>query len=157
MLNKINYKIADRELFFIITKFKAMEALDFILNLINNLPENISLPDGTTLQKYTIKTLVLMVMDVGDNEELTELQKDVLNNAAEFDLLSLTFKEAYLNASIEKRTEIRNQLIKLLKMENGEDLSADLEMFIKTPKEIFNALVKIVKFNYQDFFLVTET
>ena len=98
-----------------------------------------------------------MVMDVGDNEELTELQKDVLNNAAEFDLLSLTFKEAYLNASIEKRTEIRNQLIKLLKMENGEDLSADLEMFIKTPKEIFNALVKIVKFNYQDFFLVTET
>ena len=83
-------------------------------------------------------------------------QKELIKDLANADLIKLIFKEAYMNASADKRNDIREQLFSLLRMDNNEELPDEVERFIKTPKELFSAMVKIVKYNYEDFFLITE-
>ncbi len=141
------------DLEFTIVKFKAMDSLDFIIDLISYLPETISLPDGTPLKRETVKYIIFMLMDVGVDVKIDQAQKDIINDVAQLNLIDIIFKESYANSNLEMRKHIRTQLISLLRMENGGLISEDIDIFLKSPKAIFAALTKVVKFNYDDFFL----
>ena len=155
-MSKIAYNIGGRELEFKIIKFKANQSLDFIIDLINLLPQTLKMSPESNIDRDTIRYIIFMVMDVGDDVKLDDTQKELIKDLANADLIKLIFKEAYMNASADKRNDIREQLFSLLRMDNNEELPDEVERFIKTPKELFSAMVKIVKYNYEDFFLITE-
>lgn len=157
MNNKIKCNVYGKECTLIINKFKAIESLDFILDMINFLPENIILPntEQTLLSKDTIKYIIFMIMDVGETVEITEEQKSMISELKEMNLIKLIIKEAYLNSNNDDRAYIREQLFSLLKFEQG-NITGEIDTYFKTNKSIFNALIKIMEFNYNDFFLMTD-
>lgn len=145
--------MAGKQLELNIEKFKAIESLDFILNLINYLPVQITLPEDIILEKNTIKYIIMFLMDVGDNVEIADQQKEVLNNLKDLNLIKIIFKEAYLNVDNETRAFIRSKLFSLLTY-NDRPLNADIDNYLRTPKQLFNALLQIMEYNYNDFFLM---
>ena len=155
MMNKIKYQLADRTGEFTIMKFRAIEALDFVIDMLNELPETLNLGEQSTLHKDTIKYIIFSVMDVGEDIKISDEQKKFLEDVAQIDLISLLFKEAYTNAPSNTREHFRQQLLELLRMENGDPVTLSFDMLIKTPKAMFSALSNIVKYNYEDFFLIT--
>ncbi len=155
MDNKIKYVHAGKDFEFNIGKFKAIESLDFILDIINYLPENIELPDEskTIMPKNLIKYIIFMVLEVGDLVEISSDQKELLTNIKDFNLIKIIFTEAYLNSDDITRNIIRNKLFSLLQIENGTVIG-DIDNYIRKPKDLFNTLVKIMEYNYNDFFLI---
>lgn len=152
-MNVIKCNMAGKQLELNIEKFKAIESLDFILNLINYLPVQITLPEDIILEKNTIKYIIMFLMDVGDNVEIADQQKEVLNNLKDLNLIKIIFKEAYLNVDNETRAFIRSKLFSLLTY-NDRPLNADIDNYLRTPKQLFNALLQIMEYNYNDFFLM---
>jgi len=156
MDNQIKYYFNNQEHYLTITKFKAFESLDFILSLCNFLPNDIKISEEVTIKKETIKYVIDIVMDIGENQSLHPDQQEYLKNLHEINILKLIFKEAFYNSGKEQRSLITNKLIGLLLQNNAPVQPELIDIIFDNPKKLFANLIKIFEFNYYNFFLITN-
>jgi hypothetical protein len=151
-MSKIKYTHAGQEYSLNINKFKAEPSLDFIIDLINKLPEKFTL-FNTEIKRDTIKAYIFDKLNVNDYIHVDKEQIELFNNLHQINIFGMLFRESYSYCSTIERKEIRDSLLSLLTQANGTP-APDLHLFIKSPNQLFKILNEIVDYNYGDFFLI---
>jgi hypothetical protein len=136
------------------TKFKAMECFQFITKIIKLLPEK---HEVNFLSRNMAEAIIMRAMDTGIETPLDADQKKELKKMAiDDDYFVLLFRTAFINANEYEQEELTNQLLKLY-VYNGNQIDVEAKSILFSDmRSLFNALAHVIRYNYNDFFIIDE-
>lgn len=145
-------KVKGTQAFLKCNKFDAFKCLSFITKIIRYLPENSS---DWAFSRKGAEAIIMSVMDTGIEVKLSQEQKDKLKLLSiEQDYFAQIFKLSYLNSEEDKQIELANELLKLY-LYNNQILNIEIiDTIFDNPKILFNALLHVIRYNYNDFFII---
>ncbi len=137
------------------SKFKAFDCLAFISNLIKYLPEKTTDDPRFTLGRQFAESFIMMIMDTGKKVKAVQW-KDTYNDLLNGDYFVTILQTVFISVDRETQESIKNELLALYTY-NSAPLDATTEQVIlNTPQRLFSALAHAMRYNYNDFFLISE-